>query len=327
MKQIRLQSLLSALALALVTGASLAPQQAQAQAYPNRSITIIIPYGPGTGVDIVGRIIGQKLSEDYSQPIVIKNMPGASGAIGAESAATSAPDGYTLALVPNSIFINQFLRKNGRDPLQDFVPIAPVGNQPYLLAVPLGFAPKTIAEVVALAKAKPGELNYTALSGSVPHFIGVMLRSAGNVDVRMVSYKSTTEAIPDVIAGRVQLWLTPLPSGISFVTSNKVRAMAVTGDTRSPLLPDVPTMKESGYPSMDIGSVLYMVAPRTTPTAIVNKLNADTARVVASKDVSDKLASQGLTVPRQSTAELLASMRAEQAKWAVVVKESGLKPE
>ena len=314
-------------ALALLAGLAGTPREAAAQAYPNRPITVIIPYAPGTGIDIAGRIITQKLSEDYGQAIVIRNMPGASGAIGADAAANSTPDGYTLAMVPNSIFINQFLKKDSKDPLSVFVPVAPGGTQPYLIAVPPNFAPKNLKEVAALAKSQPGTLNYTGLSGSVPHFMGVMFAAAADIDIRMVSYKSTTDAINDVLTGRVPLWITPLPSGLAFLNSSKVRGLALTGEKRSPLAPDVPTMRESGFPTMDIDSVLYFVAPRGTPAAIVSKLNADIARVAATKEIADKLLGQGLTVDKRNAQELLEVMRAEQTKWGTIVKASGLKPE
>lgn len=310
---------------AVMAGLGAAP--AAAQTYPTRPVTVIIPYAPGTGIDIVGRIIGQKLTEEYSQPIVIRNMPGASGAIGAEAAANSAPDGYTLAMIPNSIFINQYLKKDSKDPFTQFVPVAPGGTQPYVIAVPPGFAPKNLKEIAALAKSKPGELNYTGLSGSVPHFMGVMFAAAADIDIRMVSYKSTTDAINDVLTGRVPLWITPLPSGLSFLQAGKVRGVAITGEKRSTLVPDVPTMRESGFPSMDIDSVLYFVAPRGTPAPIVTKLNADIARIAATREIADKLLAQGLVVDKRNPQELIEVMRAEQAKWATIVKASGLKPE
>jgi tripartite-type tricarboxylate transporter receptor subunit TctC len=324
---LRLSRLSVLIAMPLAAGTVMLPTPVAAQAFPNRAITVIVPYGPGTGIDLAGRIITQKLIEEYGQPIVIRNMPGASGNIGADAIAAAAPDGYTIGMIPNSAFINQFVQKNARDPLKDFVPISPAGTQPYLLAVPPSFPAKSISEVVALAKAKPGELNFTGLSGSVPHFLGVMLRSAGGIDIRMISYKSTTDAVNDVINGRVQLWFTPLPSGMSFIKSGRVYPLAVTGTTRSPLAPNVPTMTESGFPGMDMNSALYFVAPRATPAAIVAKLNADIGRVASSKEIYDKLLAQGLTFERRNSAEFAEDLRAEQAKWSGIVKASGLKPE
>jgi len=301
--------------------------QAAAQSFPNRPVTMIVPFAAGTGIDIVTRILGQKMSEDVGQPVIIKNMPGASGNIGADAAAASTPDGYTLGIVANSLFINQYTQKNHRDPINDYAPVSPLGALPYLVAVPLSFPAKSIRDVVALAKAKPGEINFTGLPGSLSHFMGVMLKSAGNIDIQMVSYKSTTDAIPDVLSGRVPLWLTPMPSGLPFVTSGKMRGLAVSGDRRTPLAPDLPTLKEAGFPGMDISAVLYIVAPRGTPVAVINKLNADIGRAQNSKDVQDKFLAQGLVVEKGSPSDLLESMRVEQAKWAVIIKESGMKPE
>jgi len=296
-------------------------------AYPSRPITVIVPYGPGTGIDLVARILAQKLGEEYKPGLVVRNLPGASANIGAEAAATAAPDGYTIMLIANSHFVNQYLGKNVRDALKDFAPVAPVGNLPYLFGVPINFPAKSIQEVVAIAKARPGTLNFAAIPSGVAHFLGVMLKTAGDVDIRMVAYKSTTDAIPDVMAERVQLWFTTLPSAVPFVTSGKIRGLGVTGSRRSRLLPDVPTMTEAGFPQMDIAAITYIVAPAGTPAAIVNKLNADISRAKEDKNVIEKLHAQGLDITSGTPAQLGESMRAEYAKWGVIVKASGLKPE
>lgn len=311
-----------ALASACITQSAVAQQ-----AYPVRPVTVIVPYGPGTGIDVITRILAQKLGEDYKAGVIIRNLPGASGNIGAEAAATAAADGYTVATIANSHFINQYLGKNVRDATRDFVPVAPIGTLPYFFAVPVDFPAKTIQEVISVAKAKPGEVNYAALPSSVPHFLGVMLATAGNIDIRMISYKSTTDAITDVMAGRVPLWFTTLPSAVPFVTSGKIRPLAVTGNKRSASLPNVPTMIEAGFAQMDIGSSTYVVAPLNTPAAIVTRLNADITRAMGSKDVIEKLNGQGLAITTSTPAELGEAMRAELAKWGTIIKASGLKPE
>ncbi len=312
--------------VALMAACFALPAAAQ-QAYPSRPITVIVPYGPGTGIDLIARILTQKLAEDYKQGVVVKNLPGASGNIGAEAAAIAAPDGYTIAVIANSHFINQYLGKNVRDATKDLMPIAPVGTLPYLFGVPVSFPAKTIQDVVNLAKAKPGEINFAGLPGAVPHFLGVMLQTAGNIDIRMVSYKSTTDAISDVMSARVPLWFTTLPSAVSFVNTGRIRALAVSGSRRSPVLPNVPTMTESGFPQMDIGSSTYVVAPVGTPAAIINKLNADITRAMGNAEVIEKLHGQGLDITTSTPAELGEAMRTELAKWGPIVKASGLKPE
>ena len=312
--------------IALVSAFAAGPAMAQ-QAYPSRAITVIVPYGPGTGIDLVARILTEKLGEDYKQGLIVKNLPGASGNIGAEAAASAAADGYTIMLIANSHFLNQYLGKNVRDALKDFAPVAPVGTLPYLFGVPSNFPAKSIQDVVAIAKARPGTINFAAIPSGVAHFLGVMLKTAGDIDIRMVSYKSTTDAIPDVMSERVPLWFTTLPSAVSFVTSGRIRALGVSGSRRSPLLPDVPTMTEAGFPQMDLGAITYVVAPVGTPTAIISKLNTDISRAKENKDVITKLHGQGLDVTPGTPAQLAESMRAEWVKWGIIVKASGLKPE
>jgi len=320
-------TLFSAFAVSLAVGQASAQVAQGAQMYPARPVTMIVPFAAGTGIDIVTRILGQKLAEDYRPGVVIRNMPGASGGIGAEAAAAAAPDGYTLGIVANNMFINQYLQKNQRDPLPDYAAVSPLGTLPYLFAVPTTFPAKSINEVVALAKSKPGQINYSGLPGSLSHFMGVMFQSAAKIDIRLISYKSTTDAIADVMAERVPLWFTPMPSGLPFVKSGKMRGLAVSGDARSPLAPDLPTLKEAGFPGMDISAKLYIVAPRGTSAAIISKLNADITRAQNSKDVQEKFIAQGMAVDKGSASDLAEAMRAEQTKWAAIIKESGMKLE
>jgi tripartite-type tricarboxylate transporter receptor subunit TctC len=300
---------------------------AQAQPFPGRPITLIVPYAPGTGIDITARIIGQKLEERGAYTVVVKNQPGGSGNIGADAAAKSPPDGYTLVIMANSQIINQFISSNARDILKDFTPVAPAGTAPYVLAVPSSLGVSSIRELVALAKTKPGELNYAAIVASLPHMLGVSLRSSSNIDITLVSYKSTVDAMTDVLSGRVQIWFTTLPSALPHAKAGKVRILGVTGDRRSPLIPDVPTMTEAGFPDLDSGSELFIMAPAGTPSAITSKLNADIMAAVAAPDVQAKFAEQGIVTNTGSTEQLAARLRDEVDKWGRAVKASGIQKE
>ena len=306
---------------------SLAGSMAIAQAYPSRPVTLICPYAPGTGIDIAARIIAHKLEEKSGYTIVVKNQPGASGNLGADAAATAAPDGYTLVIMANSQIINQFVSRNVRDVLKDFVPVAPAGTAPYALAVPVSLGVGSITELVALAKSKPGQLNYAAIVASLPHLLGVTLRSAAGIDITLVPYKSTTEATTDVLSGRVQIWFTTVPSAIPHAKAGKVRVLGVTGEKRIALLPEAPTMTEAGFPGLNSGSELFIMAPAGTPAAIVNKLNSDIMAALTAPDVQEKYAEQGIVVDTGSPEQLGARLRAEVDKWSRAVKSSGLQME
>mgnify|MGYP001564712226 CR=1 FL=1 len=297
------------------------------QTYPNRPITFICPYAPGTGIDLIARIIGQKLSEYSAYPVVIKNQPGASGNIGAEAAANSPPDGYTIVIIANSHIINQHVSKNVRDVLKDFDPVALAGTLPYLLTVSSSLPANSIKELVALARSRPGEINYSGVVGSVPHLLGVMLKSAGNIDITLISYKSTTDAVADVVGGRVPIWFTTVASGLPFVKSGTVRALGISGEKRAALLPDVPTMVEAGFPGLNTGSEFYILAPAGTPKPIITKLNSEITKAMGTKDVKEKLVGQGVDPNSSTPEELGAILKNEVAKWAKTVKESGIRTE
>jgi tripartite-type tricarboxylate transporter receptor subunit TctC len=300
---------------------------AGAQAYPTRPITLICAFGPGTGIDITARIIAQKLEEKPGYTVVVKNQPGASGNIGVDAAARAAPDGYTLIIVGNSQIITQYMSKNARDVVKDLVPVAPAGTTPFVLAVSSSLPVTSMKELVALAKSKPGELNYAGVVATLPHMMGVSFNMAANIDIRLVSYKSTPDAMTDVLSSRVPIWFTSLASAYPQAKAGKVRVLALTGDKRSALLPDVPTMTEAGYPELDSGSMTFIMAPAGTPPAIVAKLNADITAVVASPAVTEKFAEQGVEPNTGTPEELGATLRKEVDRWGRVVKAAGIQPE
>ena len=305
----------------------LATNAAFAQPYPSRPITLICAYAPGTGIDITARIIAQKIEERGGYTVIVKNQPGASGNIGADAAAKAAPDGYTIIILPNSQIINRFVSKDVRDILKDFVPVAPAGTNPYVLAVPASLGVGSIKELVAMARSKPGVLNYAAIVASLPHFLGVRLNSDANVDIKLVSYKSTVDAMTDVLSGRVQIWFTTLPAALPHAKAGKVRILGVSGEKRFPLIPDVPTMKEAGFPGLDSGSELFIMAPAGTPASITAKLNRDIMSAVASPDVQAKFTELGIVSDTGTPEQLGARLRSEVDKWGRAVKASGIQVE
>ncbi len=300
---------------------------ARAQALPPGPITIIVPYGPGTGIDIVARILTDKLSEMWGTSVVVRNMPGASGNIGAAAAAASKPDGTTLVIMANSHFINQQIGTNVVDATTALTPVAPAGVIAYMLAVSAAIPVNNVQELIAYARARPGQVHYSGLTGSVPHLLGVALSAAANIDIRLVSYKSTTDAIADTVSGRVPIWFTTVPSGIPLVQSGKVRALAVSGTRRSRQLPDVPTFVEAGLPTLDIGSSQFVLAPVGTPAALIEKYNRDIGTVMSRADVIDKMRVQGAEASTSSVAELAQHLRTESRRFADLVKASGIKPQ
>lgn len=306
----------------------LAPlRPAFAQAFPTGPVTLICPYGAGTGIDIVARIVAEKLGEQWPFPVVVRNMPGASGNLGAQAAASAKPDGSTLVIMANSHLINQHVGRNVVDANTALTPVAPAGKVPYLLTVSAALPVRTVPELVAYAKARPGEVHYSGIHASVPHLLGVALASSANIDVRLVAYKSTTDAIADTVSGRVPIWFTTVASGMPLIQSGKVRPLAVTGDKRLARLPDVPTMAEVGYPAMDLGAAFHFMAPAGTPPTIVEKINRDIVAVLSRRDVADKLGEQGAEPSTATAQELAQLLRAETRKWGELVRASGIKPE
>ncbi|MGE4254644.1 MAG: Bug family tripartite tricarboxylate transporter substrate binding protein, partial [Xanthobacteraceae bacterium] len=220
-------------------------------AYPNRPVRLIVPYGAGGASDVMARRFGQKLSERIGQPVVVENLPTAAGTIAYNTVARAAPDGYTLVYGTSSLAVNSVLKANSTyDPVADFQPISAFLTVQNVLIVPNAMPAKTVGELIRLAKAKPGELNYVSLgAGSTPHLSAELFRAAAGINIQQVSYKQTTLAYTDLIENRVQLWIASMPSALPHIRAGKVRALAVAGDRRSPALPEVPTLVESGTPA------------------------------------------------------------------------------
>lgn len=296
-----------------------------AQTYPNRPITYIVPYGPGSGVDVVARIAAEGVTKIWGHTVVVNNMPGASGNIGMEAAAKAAPDGYTIVIGSASEIINQFTFKSRFNILKDYAPIALTGSSPLALAVTPKLPVKSVDELVALAKSKPGKLNYAAVIGTTPHLVAEMLKTARHIDIVLVPYKTSTDAITDVISGRVQAIFTTLATALPLDKEKNVKVLVVTGDARAALLPNVPTLSEVGLPSVDVGPGFFVLAPANTPRPIIDTLNAQFAKAMKSREVIKRLSAVGVVAPKNSSPELVKSLlHSEVERWRQVVAAAGL---
>ena len=317
-------SRLAILAMPLA-GFSLTASDARAQGYPNKPITFVVPYGPGSGNDVIARILANKLSENWGNPVMVVNRAGATGAVGLETTAKAAPDGYSIVIASTSQMINQHLSKVRYDMVRDFAPVSLSGTLSYSAAVLASFPAKTLNELVAMAKSNPGKLNYTGTIGSIAHFMGEMLKSAGNIDLVMIPNKLIADAEADVVSGRVEIWFAPLNNVLPYAKTGKMTVLGITGDKRAAELPDVPTMAEAGFPALDISANYYILAPAGTPKPIIATLNSEFVKAMGSKDVRDRLAAVGVDPKSSSPEEGGALLKSEVARWGKIVKESGIR--
>ena len=294
-------------------------------AYPNRPIRLIVPYGAGGASDVMARQFGQKLSERVGQPVIVENQAAAAGTVAYTTVARSAPDGYTLIYGTSSIAVNAVLKTNSPyDPIAGFQPVSTLLAVQNLMVVPNALPAKSVPELIQLAKAKPGELNYVSLgTGSTPHLSAELFRAAAGINIQQVAYKQTTQAYTDLIENRVQLWIASMPSALPHVQSGKLRALAVAGHQRSPALPDVPTLMESGVPAE---STFWqgVFAPAGTSHAIVQKLNTAVRAIVADPDMKAWYLKLGAELAASSPDELGAAVRKEMEKWTKIANDIGI---
>lgn len=296
-----------------------------AQPYPNKPISLVVPQAAGGTNDIVARLIAPAFGEAIGGSVVVENRPGAGGNIGTQSVARSGKDGYTLLLTINSAqAINPALYKNpGFDPVNDFVPLYYIGATPYVLVSPPGSPYKTLAEVIAAAKKKPGELSYaSAGNGTISHLLGAMLNTSAGVDMQHIPYKGVAPAINDVLGGQVPLAFASLPSALNYIKAGKLQAIAISSAKRSSAAPEIPTIAET-YPDC-VGEVwVALFAPIGTPPDVVKKIQMAMDKLMARPDVREKLIAQGLDLSPVTPAKLPGLLKDELAKWAKIVKASG----
>ncbi len=297
-----------------------------AQAYPSRPIRLVVPQTPGGASDALARVTGQKLGERWNQQFVIDNRGGAGGNIGTDTVAKSAPDGYTwlLAYVGTHAINAALYKKLPFDPDRDFAPVATLATLPFVVIVNNNLPVKSVPELIALAKTKPGGLSYgSAGSGSVNHLLGVMLNARGGVNIVHVPYRGAAAALTDTMSGQVQMYYASMPSVVQHVRAGAVRAIAVTSATRSDALKDVPTIAESGFPGFDVNPWFGILAPAGTPAPVIARINADVNQMLAQKDVIERFTNLGAVPLATTPAQFSRIAHDDIVKWAKVVKESG----
>ena len=314
----------------LVASLWLGSPPASAQTYPARRITLVVPYTPGSGFDIVARTVGQKLSERWGQPVVVDNKPGASGTIGTEAVANAAPDGYTLLVSGGPHTVYPSLMKNLRfDPVTSFTPIGVTAAGVVALVVnPEALPVKSVAELIAAIKAKPGVYNFSSPGvGTLQHLGMELFTQQLGLDVQHVPYRGAATALTDLITGQVQFTYLPVNSALPQVQAGKLRMLAVASSKRTPLAPDVPSLSELGYPSLDFDLWFGFLGPANLPPAIVRKWDDELASINALADVKEALLKQGLAPMALDSAATAALIKRDIARWRGVVEKAGIKQE
>jgi tripartite-type tricarboxylate transporter receptor subunit TctC len=315
------------LALLALLGATVA---AGAADYPDRPVTVVVGFPPGGASDILARIITNKLSSLLGQPFIVDNRPGAGGNVAGDVVAHAAPDGYTLLLGNNAILATNvsLYSKIGFDPIRDFAPISLVGTQANVLVVNLDVPAKSLGELIALAKANPGKLNFASSGyGLAAHLAGELFKAQAGIDIVHVPYKGSAPALQDVIAGDDQMMFATTSGVMGFLKNEQVRPLAVTTLKRTAILPDIGTMDELGLPGFEATTWHGLVAPAGTPKAIVDTLQRATVEALKDADVQQKLAALGVDIAPNTPDEFAAYIKAEIPKWAAVIKTSGAKME
>ena len=287
---------------------------------------MLIPFPAGTGNDVVGRIVGKKLSEYLGQAVVADNRPGAFGNIAVDIARRATPDGYTVIVASSSFSINRWTMLSATYSVGDFTPIALIGKQPYSLMVTKSTPAKDIHELIDLIRKKPGEYNGAQGSGTGYFLLSVLRKTAG-IELESVAYKGTTEAVMDLVAGRVQLLFAPITTSLPYYGTGEVRIFGVSGSERSQLMPEVPTFTESGFPALDIPTWFAMLAPKGMATADVNILSGAVAKALALPEVTDPLAKNGIAAGYASPRELETFLNDDMTRWSEIVKASGFTPQ
>jgi tripartite-type tricarboxylate transporter receptor subunit TctC len=303
--------------------------QALAQDFPTRPIRFVVPYPPGGGTDIIARIVQPKLSEALGQTIVIENRGGAGGAVGTEAAARSAPDGYTFLFTLSSHTINPLLYKLNYDVERDFVPVSMIVSVPQLIAAHPDAPARTLKEMVAAARARPGFLAFASVGNGTPsHIAGELLKLKAGIDMVHIPYKGGGPAVTDTVAGQVPFLFVTAPAALSQVRAGRLRALAVTTQKRSAAAPEIPTVAEAlGMPDYEVDSWYAMFAPAKTPPAMVARMQKEAARVVRLPEVRQKLLEQGADAVGGTAEELDRVVKSELKRWAEVIRDAGIKLE
>ena len=315
--------------IALALAATLLATQCLAQDYPTRPIRVIVPFGAGGPADVAARLIGNTLQESFGQPVVIENRPGAGGVIGTVEAAKASPDGYTLLMMSNTQTANESLVPQRKyELMRDLVPIAPINYSDLVIVVHPSVPAKTLREFISLAKSQPGKLNYASSGQGTPyHMAGELFKTVAGVDIQHVPYRNSGEARSGVIGGQVQMMIDAVPAMAPNIAEKQVRALATTGNTRSNVLPDVPTATEAGVGGYEATIWLGLMAPAGTPKPVIEKLNAAVNAAVKRPDIVKLWTEQGAAPMSMTVEEFDKFLRGDIVKWANVVKQFADKPQ
>ncbi|MEK6593939.1 MAG: tripartite tricarboxylate transporter substrate binding protein [Pseudomonadota bacterium] len=300
---------------------------AQAQTYPTRTVRLVVPFAAGGSTDIIGRIVAQKLNEMWGQPVVVDNRPGGSTVIGTDIVAKSAPDGHTLLVTPAPFtIVPGLISKLPYDPQKDFEPITLINTTPLVVVVNPGVPVKSVKELIALAKAKPGMLNFgSSGSGGSNHLAGELFNAMAGTKIVHIPYKGNAPALADLVGGHLDIVFNGLTSAIALIRSGRLRALAVTSLNRAGALPDMPTLDESGLKGFQAVAWNGLTAPARTPRNVINRINADLIKVIKSPDLVEKLRSEGSDPVGSSVEDYQSFLRDEIIKWGKIIKSAGVK--
>ncbi len=306
-----------------------AAPHAHAQSYPGKPVRIVVPFAPGGGVDVTARILAQKLTERIGQSFIVDNRTGASGIIGTEFVAKSAPDGYTLLVGSQTTqaVVPAMYGKLNYDTTRDFAPVTQIAVSPLLIVIHPSLPVKSVKELIALAKARPGQLTFGAASGGTPHMAGELFKLVAGVDMLFVPYKGEGPAIADAIGGQISMVFSNLPVALPQAQGGRLRALAVTSPQRVATAPQIPTAAESGLPGYEAATWFGLFAPAATPREVVAKLNAESASALNAPEVKERMAAQGLFVVANTSEQFANFLKTEIPRWAKVVKDAGIKPQ
>jgi tripartite-type tricarboxylate transporter receptor subunit TctC len=313
--------------MALVTTAFLAAGETLAQTYPNKPIRMVVGFPPGGGNDLLARTVGPKLSERVSQSVIVDNKPGAGGNVAAEFVSRAAADGYTILVMSSSHPIQKLLKPElGYDPIADFTPLARLAQYSYILVIHPGVKTRSVKELVALAKADPGKLNFVSSgNGSGSHLVGELFKIATSTDMTHIPYKGGAQAITDLVGGRVEMMFSPIPAVMSHIKAGRLVVLAATGNQRSQALPDVPTVSEAGFPAFTASSWYGVVGPARMPPAVSDTLNKQINAVLQAPDVRERLANEGAEAAPMTREQFVQLIRSDHQKWGKVISATGIK--
>ncbi len=310
----------AAVASAMASVATAAVPAVAQDLQPGKPIVIVAPFGPGTTNDIIARLLAQDMTATLGQSVIVENRPGATGNIGADYVAKSRPDGHTVVIASLSNILNQATGNTTANLLNDFAPVSFTGGVLYSMFVPNELPAKNVAELVELARQQPGKINFSGFVGGVPQFLGEMLNRSAKINTVMVPYKSTTDALSDLLTNRIQIWFTPVASGVPVYNAKQARLLAVTGEKRAAVFPETPTFKELGYPDIVADVSFYMMAPKGTPQPVVEKLYRAVDKALDSPKLKESFKVQGIEDRRGGPAELSAYLAKELQRWTEIVK-------